>query len=160
MTLVGLALDEQLNQYFSLQLQSSWILNTAAVILLIASLALLVLSAMTLRREGKGYPWSFGSHVAYNPQKLVTSGPYALVRNPMATSYLLFLLAIGCLAPSLVMIIWLVPLTAGLFYEYFEFTEEKRLIDWFGQEYIEYQQRTPSILPKPSALWQNFGKKA
>jgi protein-S-isoprenylcysteine O-methyltransferase Ste14 len=77
----------------------------------------------------------------------------------MATSYLLYLLAIACLIPSLVMVVWLVPLTAGLLYEYFEFTEEKRLLSWFGKEYHEYQKRTPSLLPRPTTLWQSLGKR-
>lgn len=155
--LIGLTLDEQLAMQFGIDLGWSWVLVVAGVVLVVASLSLMLLSVVTLHHEGKGFPWSFGSHAAYNPQKLVTSGPFAVVRNPMATSYLLFLLAVGCLVPSLVMIVWLVPLTAGLLYEYFEFTEEKRLLSWFGQEYVEYQQRTPSLLPRPAALWQKLG---
>lgn len=160
LVLIGLALDEQLASLFTIHLNWSWVLVGAGVVLAIASFSLMLLSVVTLHHEGKGFPWSFGAHVAYNPQKLVTTGPFAVVRNPMATSYLLFLLAIGCLIPSLVMIVWLVPLTAGLLYEYFEFTEEKRLMDWFGKEYADYQQRTPSLLPRPSALWQSLGKRS
>lgn len=160
LVLIGLALDEQLATQFGIQLSWSWLLVGAGTVLTIASFSLMLLSVITLHHEGKGFPWSFGVHVAYNPQKLVTSGPFAVVRNPMATSYILFLFAIGCMIPSLVMIVWLVPLIAGLLYEYFEFTEEKRLINWFGKEYTDYQQRTPSLLPRPSALWENLGKRA
>lgn len=160
LVLVGLTLDEQLAAQFGIQLTRSWVLIGAGIILIVASFSLMLLSVVTLHHEGKGFPWSFGAHVAYNPQKLVTSGPFAVVRNPMATSYLLFLLAIGCLVPSLIMVVWLVPLTAGLLYEYFEFTEEKRLLSWFGKEYTKYHQQTPSLIPRPTALWQGLGKRA
>jgi protein-S-isoprenylcysteine O-methyltransferase Ste14 len=158
MVLVSLSLDVQLVERFGIQLSLSPLLIGTAAVLGVASLSLMLLSVVVLHHEGKGYPWSFGSHVAYNPQKLVTSGPFAVVRNPMATSYLLFLWAIGCLVPSLVMVIWMVPLAAGLLYEYLEFTEEKRLVDWFGKEYLDYQKRTPSLLPRVDVLWKNLGK--
>lgn len=160
LVLISLSLDVQLEERFSIGLDWSVPLVVTGVIFLVAAIALVIISSLTLHRNGKGFPWSFGSHVAYNPQKLVTSGPYAVVRNPMATSYLLFLLSIGCILPSLVMIVWIVPLTGGLLYEYFEFTEEKRLAAWFGKEYTEYAKRTPSLLPRFSSLWQNFGKQA
>lgn len=160
LVLISLSLDEQLRDRLSIGLTASLPLLLTSGILLVASVSLAIMSALTLHRYGKGFPWSFGSHVAYNPQKLVTNGPYAVVRNPMATSYLLFLLAIGCAIPSLVMVAWVVPLVGGLLYEYFEFTEEKRLTEWFGKEYTNYAKRTPSLLPKPSSLWQSFGKQA
>jgi protein-S-isoprenylcysteine O-methyltransferase Ste14 len=156
--LVSVTLDAELKIRWDIGLYWSWVLVAAGTLFLLTSGFLMLLSALALHHEGKGFPWSFGSHAAFNPQKLVTSGPYRMVRHPMATSYLLFLAGIGCLVPSLVMLLWMVPLTAGLFYEYFEFTEEKRLRHWFGQDYDRYHQRTPSLLPRLSSLLAVLGK--
>lgn len=153
--LVSWTLDQLLYSWLGIGLHPSWWLQTAGILLLLAGLLLTALSCWTLWSEGKGYPWSFGTHAAYNPQKLVTSGPYSVVRHPMGTSYLLLLLGLGCLVPSLVMLVWMVPLIGGLLYEYFEFTEEIRLRQWFGKEYEDYHNSTPSLIPWHRLRWTN-----
>lgn len=156
--LVSWSLDQLILDRWHIGLYPSWWLETAGILFLLAGLILLIVSSWTLYMEGKGYPLSFGSGAAFNPQKLVTSGPYSVVRHPMGTSYILVLLGLGCLLPSLVMMIWMVPLIGGLFYEYFEFTEERRLAEWFGKEYETYHTSTPSLLPKPLLAWRQIGK--
>jgi protein-S-isoprenylcysteine O-methyltransferase Ste14 len=153
MVLVSLALDQWLFELAAIQLFASGLTFAASVLFILCSIVLLSLSVMTLHREGKGWPWSLGSHAAFNPQKLVTTGPYALVRHPMTLAYLLYLLALGCLIPSVVMLFWLIPLTAGMFYEYLEYTEELRLKRWFGETYLRYHRQTPSLFPRFQALF-------
>jgi protein-S-isoprenylcysteine O-methyltransferase Ste14 len=154
--LVSWSLDQLVLDWWGIGLYHNWWLETAGLLLILTGLLLLVLSSWTLFAEGKGYPWSFGSHAAFNPQKLVVSGPYSVMRHPMGTSYLLMLFGLGCLLPSLVMLVWMVPLIAGLFYEYFEFTEERRLLQWFGKDYQKYHTATPSLVPRPTLTWRKL----
>jgi protein-S-isoprenylcysteine O-methyltransferase Ste14 len=154
--LVSWSLDQQWLAWWGIGLERSWWLETAGILLLLSGIILAAVASWTLFSEGKGYPWSFGSGVAFNPQKLVTSGPYSVMRHPMGASYLLMLFGIGCFAPSLTMLVWMVPLIGGLFYEYFEFTEEKRLLQWFGKEYEAYHHSTPSLLPRPAITWKKL----
>jgi len=153
MVLVGSTLDQELTQFIPLYLYWNWPMVIIGGICLILALVFVILSSLTLNRYGKAYPWSIGSHVAYNPQELVTHGPYAIVRHPMTSSYLLFLVGIAFIYPSYVMLLWIIPLAAGLFYEYLEYTEEIRLRQWFGDEYDYYHKTTPSIIPRISRLW-------
>ena len=152
LVLISVTLDNEVMSRWSIELGWSWLLVAAGVILLLTALFLLLISAFALHHNGKAFPWTFSPHVALNPQKLVTEGPYAVIRHPMGTSYVLYLAAIACLVPSFIMLVWMVPLCAGLLYEYFEFTEEKQLARWFGDEYLKYHQRTPSLWPKTSRL--------
>lgn len=153
MIMVGTTLDQELARFVSLPLYWNWPMVIAGVIVLLLALILGIISTVTLHRYGKAYPWSIGSHVAFNPQELVTHGPYAVVRHPMVSSYLLFLIGIALMYPSLVMLLWLIPLVAGLFYEYLEYTEEVSLRRWFGDEYDYYHRHTPSLIPRLSRLW-------
>jgi protein-S-isoprenylcysteine O-methyltransferase Ste14 len=77
---------------------------------------------------------------------LVTSGPYAVIRHPIYTAYLVFmsgialitanLFFIGLLAVSLVVFALRIP------------REELMLIEVFGAQYAEYIRRTGGLLPK------------
>lgn len=151
--LVSWSLDQLVFEWTGIGLYHTWWLETGGILLMLAGIMLFLLASWALYSEGKGYPWSFGFHAAYNPQKLVISGPYSVMRHPMGSAYLLMLFGLGCLLPSLVMLVWMVPLIAGLFYEYFEFTEERRLLRWFGKEYEKYHESTPSLIPRPSLSW-------
>lgn len=150
MVVVSTTLDQEIANLLNWNITWNYPLITIGLAAMLFGLILVFWSSFTLHRAGKAYPWSIGSHAAFNPHQLVTSGPYAIVRHPMTTSYLLFLVGLALIVPSPVMLLWLIPLTAGLFYEYLEYTEEVQLRRWFGQEYETYHHRTPSIIPK---LW-------
>lgn len=157
--MVSWSLDQLIYNWWGVRLYHTWWMESAGMLLLLSGLLLAALASWTLYIEGKGFPWSLGAHVAYNPQKLVRSGPYSVVRHPMGTSYLLYLLGLGCLLPSLTMLVWIVPLMGGLLYEYFEFTEEVKLRHWFGQEYEAYHHNTPSLLPWSHLDWAMIGSR-
>ncbi len=81
-------------------------------------------------------------------QKLLTNGPYAYCRNPMAFGTDLFYIGLA---------IWLGSVPAvvlGLIYPvgiviYIKFIEEKELENRFGFEYLEYKKRTSFLIPAP-----------
>jgi len=93
---------------------------------------------------GKGTPFP---KVA--TQQLITTGPYALTRNPMTLgAFLLYLgIAFGMGSMPVILLI-LVIFTALLTFIYRQETRE--LTEKFGEEYLEYQKRTPFIFPR---LW-------
>ncbi len=154
--LVSVSLDQQVEAWWGIGLWQSWWLGIAGALFILAGILLIGLAIWTLYWEGKGFPLSFGSHAAFNPQRLVTSGPYSVVRHPMGTGYLMVLFGVGCLVPSLVMLVWMLPLIGGLFYEFFEFTEEIRLRQWFGEKYEAYHKTTPSLIPRLSLNWRRL----
>jgi protein-S-isoprenylcysteine O-methyltransferase Ste14 len=80
-------------------------------------------------------------------QRLVTSGPYAVSRNPMLTSAIIMVCGGGVGLDS-----WsfmaggLVIPTAYLVY--IRVVEERELEARFGQEYLSYKRATPFIVPR------------
>lgn len=92
--------------------------------------------------EGKGTlaPWD-------PPARLVVTGPYAFVRNPMISGVILVLLAEGLLLRSAPHLQW-----AGIFFlicaTYIPLLEEPLLKEKFGEEYIEYRKGVPRLIPR------------
>ena len=88
-----------------------------------------------------------GTQVPVAPtQKVVTSGPYAVSRNPMVTSAIFMVCGAGVVLDSWSFILaGLVIPTAYLVY--IKLVEEKELEARFGEEYLRYKKATPFILP-------------
>ncbi len=80
---------------------------------------------------------------------LVDDGPYRFVRNPMYTGILMVGMTLGLALGT-----WLVPLAASLMFTLLALrtrTEEKYLIERFGDRYRRYMARVGRFLPKPPA---------
>ncbi len=93
-------------------------------------------------REARG---GGGPGFSAEPDGLVTTGPYAVVRNPMYLGHLVFLAGLVALTRSPVAL-------AGLFLQRERFADravrdERRLADRFGHEYVEYVETVPRWLP-------------
>jgi protein-S-isoprenylcysteine O-methyltransferase Ste14 len=88
----------------------------------------------------------FSEAVRITPKhKLITSGPYHLVRHPIYLGEILYGLSIPMIPNSLYgFVIMLVPIPM-LFYG-IRF-EEKILVSKFGQEYLEYARKTKKLIP-------------
>ena len=77
--------------------------------------------------------------------KLITSGPYHLIRHPVYLGAILFGLSIPMISNSLYgFVIMLIPIPIllrriGI--------EEKVLVSKFGQEYLEYARKTKKLIP-------------
>lgn len=118
-----------------------WVVLAAAAFLFAGAL----LASRTMRLfndlgEGTAAPWR-------PPRRLVTSGPYRHVRNPMITAVLSMLTGEAILfrSPALAAYTILFFLLNCL---YFSMVEEKELEKRFGREYIEYKKATPRWLPR------------
>ena len=111
-----------------------------AVLLAIAGLALSICSIVYMRVVGKGNPFDAYNHeVAPRTRHLMTDGPYRLCRNPMLVGIYLYDIGVvvwlWSLWPLLVFLVEVILLTLQVR------SEEKRLEQDFGQEYLDYKHR-------------------
>ncbi len=84
--------------------------------------------------------WEMPEH-----QKLVTSGPYRYVRHPSYLGYFLMFIGLFLLWPNLFTAFSIVAIPG---YYRLTFEEERLLLLRFGENYVEYQQKTGRFIPK------------
>lgn len=118
-----------------------WRLMVGAICLL-AGLTLAIWTIRLFQNKGKGTlaPWDATRH-------LITSGPYAYVRNPMITGIFLILTGEACLLGSYAIGIWAV-LFLVINMIYFPLSEEPGLRARFGKEYDTYCKNVPRYIPR------------
>lgn len=92
-----------------------------------------------------------GSPAPWNPiNKLITTGPYAYVRNPMLSGVFLFLLGEAILFQSWELsLYWLIFVVINAFY--FPLSEEKALLKRYGKDYETYKNNVPRFIPRITA---------
>ena len=113
---------------------------------LIAALALFEWARRTVRCQF--FSWIFSSDT---PAFLCTSGPYAYVRNPFYTSYLLTMASTLVMVPSLFRLLVLGGLV--IYFDVAARHEERKFAgSALAEEYARYRQRTGRFLPKFSAV--------
>ena len=89
-----------------------------------------------------------GTPVPFNPPpKLVTTGPYAHVRNPMVTGVFVLLFGIGVLLRSISLVSIFTPLFILFNVWELKAVEERELEKRLGNDYVEYKKRTPMFIP-------------
>jgi len=89
-----------------------------------------------------------GTPVPFNPPpEVVTTGPYRYARNPMLTGVFLFLFGLGFAFDSFSLVLFFTPLFVLVNLWELKEIEEPELVKRFGDEYIEYQRRTPMFIP-------------
>ena len=90
-----------------------------------------------------------GTPVPFNPPpKVVTTGPYAYVRNPMLTGLIILLFGLGVLLQSISLIFIFTPLFILLNVLELKAIEEPELEKRLGKEYVEYKKRVPMFIPR------------
>ena len=89
-----------------------------------------------------------GSLAPWDPiDKLIISGPYAYVRNPMLCGVFCILFAEALLFQSKAMLIYtLIFIVINAIY--FPLSEEKGLLKRYGADYAEYKRNVPRFLPR------------
>jgi protein-S-isoprenylcysteine O-methyltransferase Ste14 len=112
-------------------------LMSAGVVLLSSSISLFI-----KRGNGTIAPW--------NPtSKLIVSGVYGHVRNPMITGVTLSLIGESILLGSIPVTIWtLLFVLTNLIYV--PLIEESKLAERFGDEYLVYKENVPRWIPRLS----------
>lgn len=90
-----------------------------------------------------------GTPVPFNPPPtLVTSGPYAHVRNPMLSGIFLLLFGLGILVGSISLVFIYTPLFILLNIIELRTVEEPELEKRFGEKYVIYRKRVPMFFPR------------
>ena len=82
-------------------------------------------------------------------KKLLTDKPYSFCRNPMALGTIMLYFGIAIFAASFTAVLAVVVF-ALLLLTYIRLVEEKEMSLRFGDEYSQYKQRIPFIIPR---LW-------
>lgn len=110
----------------------------AGVALFIAGIGLYEVARRTLGKF-------FSEAVRILPEhKLITRGPYSLIRHPIYLGEILFAFSIPMIANSLYGFVIMLVIIPILLYRIS--IEEKVLVSKFGQEYIEYAHKIKKII--------------
>lgn len=107
----------------------------------------LILFGQLLRVSSRGYK----AELSRSGHSLITCGPYSLVRNPMYLGIIL----IGSGVVLFAFHLWVFVIFAFVFilrYVHVIISEEKVLLNAFGEEYKDYMRRVPRLLPNPVFL--------
>ena len=97
-----------------------------------------------------------GTPVPFNPPpRLVTTGPYAYVRNPMLTGIFALLFGFGMFLGSISLLVVFTPLFILINIWELRVIEEPELIKRLGEDYIEYRKRTPMFFPGFREVFKN-----
>ena len=92
------------------------------------------------RQQGGG-----GPGLETPPERLVTGGPYAYMRNPMYLGHLIFLIGLTLTLKS-----WLgamITVGVAIWFHRRVLGDEKELIQTLGQPYVEYTQSVKRWIP-------------
>ena len=123
----------------SVPARPGWTLGLAAQVLIVPA-ALTVAAVREFARTGRGTPLPYDP-----PVHLVTTGPYAYVRNPMQTGMTLSYLVLGLLDPRfLIGAVVAVSYGAGLA----AWHEDVQLRDLHGAAWIRYRSAVRPWLPR------------
>ncbi|HYW70253.1 MAG TPA: isoprenylcysteine carboxylmethyltransferase family protein [Pyrinomonadaceae bacterium] len=114
-----------------------------AVVTMMLAAASVWFCAAAIRALGE--QWSLAARVVEG-HKLVTRGPYSIVRNPIYTGMLGMLLATGLAVSH-----WMGIIMATVMFAIGTFirvrSEEKLLREMFGREFDDYARRVPAVIP-------------
>lgn len=120
-----------------------------AIVCFLAGLILVVSTIKLFPKLGNGTPAPWDSTT-----RLIISGPYAYVRNPMITGVVLILAGETLLLASPAIGIWAVIfLVINMFY--FPLSEEPGLRKRFGKDYELYCKNVPRYIPRLTP-WKPF----
>ncbi|CCM77464.1 protein-S-isoprenylcysteine O-methyltransferase [Rhizobium mesoamericanum] len=120
---------------------------TAHLWAVILGAILFCMAMWVFRRTHKtlGRNWSISLQIR-EKHELISHGPYALVRHPMYTSFLLMALGQAFLLAN-----WVVGLAGVIGFAVLFFLrvdkEERMMLEIFGPEYRAYMDRTKRIIP-------------
>lgn len=129
------------NDFKIIKLQNIYAL-LVMLILFTGGLTLMIWTIKLFSKTGTG------SLAPWNPiNKLITTGPYAYVRNPMLLGVFLCLGAESILFQSLPLFYYLL-IFIGINMLYFPLSEEKGLYKKYGEEYLEYKRNVPRFIPR------------
>lgn len=120
----------------------SWFRLVSGALLFVSGVAIWIVCLDTFSRRGRGTPFPLDA-----PRRLVTTGPFAVIRNPIMAAELLVIWAEALFFSVAGIYVYaaLATLAGHLAVLY---GEEPELRERFGQEYEAYYRRVPRWFPK------------
>lgn len=85
----------------------------------------------------------------YKNRELITVGPYSIMRNPLYFFNFIGAIGLGFSSESL-LVLGILLLTFAINYPLVVLHEERKLKSHYGNEYVDYMNKTPRFLPKLS----------
>ena len=98
-----------------------------------------IISSLTLGKSGR-------VHSSTEKTKLIKTGMYSIIRNPIVLGLFLYGLGISLLNPNLLSLLMIIFMVYG--YNYKVDTEAKKLKEMFGDEWDEYCKKVGKYLPR------------
>src|SRR5665648_185942 len=90
-----------------------------------------------------------GTPVPFNPPpKLVTTGPYSYIRNPMLSGVFMLMFGFGILFRSISLVFIFTPLFILFNFLELKTIEELELEKRLGKDYSKYKKRVPMFFPR------------
>ncbi len=123
---------------YSKALQGNALVSISGAVLTVVGIACAIWARVHIGRN-----WGMPMSVKEQPE-LVTTGPYRLVRHPIYTGMLIAMLG-SALAGE---IGWLlIFILSGIYFVYSARTEERLMLEQFGEQYAAYVKRTKMLIP-------------
>ena len=115
-------------------------------VLALGGIGLRIWTIVYMRLIGRGNPMdAFNHEVAPRTSQLMTSGPYAICRNPMLLGVIIYyiglLVYLWTWQATVIFVLYVIIMMVQVN------REEKRLEQDFGEAYREYKQRTKKLIP-------------
>lgn len=118
------------------------------MIRLTVSIPVIALGAVITVWSGFHFLKAKGTPVPFNPPpRVVKTGPYMYVRNPMLAGVFVFLYGLGFYINSISLVVFFVPIFVLVNVWELKQIEEPELIKRLGDEYIKYRRETPIFIP-------------
>lgn len=119
---------------------SQWIIVILGMLFVLDGVVLLCYARLHLRAN-----WTVGWSFLKSEHKLITGGPYKIIRHPIYLAF--FLMNAGTALVMLNKYIFVVVLLLLVVVHFKMKSEEKSLILQFGSDYEEYKKKVPGFFP-------------
>lgn len=136
----GLTAYDELLGIPSLPVRPIWI--AIGALLLFAGLVLVVTSNRFLISKGRG------AAAFLLTEQLVTDGVYGRTRNPMSLGFYAVCMGAGMIAGSVTVTLGLILVIIPIHVINLKHFEERELEMRYGQNYVDYSQRVPFLIPR------------
>lgn len=135
-----------IDQYFLFPTLLPWPVNVVMAVPILTLGSFLWMWSLLHFLKTKGTPVPFNP-----PPKLVDTGPYAYVRNPMVSGVVITIFGLGLLLKSISLAFIFTPVLFIFIYVELKVIEEPELELRLGKAYTQYKKKVPMFFPRFSS---------